>query len=332
MFELIYSLPEQLRAAWRLSETIALKRLRPPRNVVVAGMGGSGIGGELLRALLWTRSPLPVLVVKDYSLPAAVDATSLCFIVSFSGNTEETISCYEAAQVRRATVIAVTSGGRIRELAQARRDILIPVVAPAGCPPRAAIGHLFVPLAVTLSRFRLIPDLRPELKETIRVLQQQRNRFRVRARRIARELKEHIPVIYSTSPLLDPVANRWRAQFNENSKVFAHVNSFPELDHNEIVGFGQPRAFARVAYLLVLSDPSARERSVLRQELTLELLRPDYAEARVLVPEGRSDLARAFSLILFGDLLSYYLAIERKVDPLPVRRIDLLKQRLAAGR
>lgn len=330
MIELIYNLPEELKAAWRIAEECPLPRLRPPRSIVISGMGGSGIGGELLQGLLLRRSALPVAVVKDYDLPRLADRESLFFAVSFSGDTEETISGYEQALQLRCPRIVISSGGRLSALARQHRDPVITIPALPGCPPRAALAYLFTPLLVTLCRFRLIPDLRSDLREAIRVLSQCRNRFRVRARSLARELRERVPVIYSTSRLLDPVANRWRCQFNENAKVFAHVNSFPELDHNEIVGMGQPRPFSRLAYLLVLSDPEAHERNQLRVELTLEILKKDYAEARLVTPDGKSDLARVFSLIMFGDLTSYYLAAERGVDPMPVRRISELKKRLSA--
>lgn len=328
MFELINNLPEQLKAAAQIAESAVLPRLRRPANVVVAGMGGSGIGGDILQGLIGQVSPLPVITVKDYDLPATVDKNSLVFAVSYSGNTEETLSCYEQALARKAQVIVISSGGRLTELAGQNRH---PVVAiPTGFPPRAAIAYLFTPLLVALCRFRLIPDLRADLRETVRVLTQYRLRYRARARSLARELKDKVPVIYSTSARFNPVANRWRCQFNENAKIFAHVNTFPELCHNEIVGMGNPRAFARLSYILVLSDPGAHERNSLRYELTLEILKQEYAEARVMLPDGKSDLARVFSLIYFGDLLSFYLAAERKVDPLPVRRIESLKKALAA--
>jgi glucose/mannose-6-phosphate isomerase len=327
MFELIYNLPEQMKDAWAIAEAKALPRLRRPQNVVVAGMGGSGIGGDILQALLWERSSLPVLTVKDYVLPGTVGRATLLFAVSYSGNSEETLSCFHQAHARRAFVIAITSGGKLAQLAAERRD---PVIAiPGGCPPRAAFAYLFTTLLVTLCRYRLIPDLRRDLSEAIKVLTRQRPRFRLKARNLARELKGYVPVIYSTSRLFDPVANRWRCQLNENAKVFAHVNSFPELDHNEIVGMGNPRPFARLAYVLVLSDPGACERNNLRSELTLDILKRDYAEARVLVPEGKSALARVFATIMLGDLVSCYLAEERGVDPMPVRRIEELKQRMA---
>lgn len=330
MYDLIYGLPGELKDAWQAAEAVALPRLPRPRQIVVSGMGGSGIGGDLLQGLLLARCPLPVVTVKDYTLPRSIDRESLFFAISFSGNTEETIAGFQQALRLKCPRIVISGGGRLTELAREHRDPLITVSAPAGCPPRAALPYLFTPLLVTLCRFRLIPDLRPDLKETIRVLTDLRTSYRVRARNLARELKDRVPVIYSTSRLLDAVANRWRCQFNENAKVFAHCNSFPELCHNEIVGMGNPRAFARLCYLLVLSDPDAHERNSLRYELTLEILKKEYAEARVLQPDGRSDLSRVFSFIMFGDLLSYYLAAEREVDPIPVRRIEELKKRLAA--
>ena len=332
MLDLIYRIPEQIRHAARLAQAASLPVVPPPEDIVIAAMGGSAISADLLQGLLWRTSPNRLVVVKDYDLPR-VPRSSLFFAISYSGNTEETLSAYRQAVRRHLPRVVITSGGELARLAGRYRDAVI--IVPPGYPPRTVIGYLFTALLTTLCRYRLIPQSairnpQSAIRETARLLARVRNRYLARARRLARQLRNRIPVIYSTSPLLNPVASRWRCQLNENSKTFAHVNTFPELDHNEIVGFRRPKALARLAHPLVLSDPDANPRTAIRTRLTLQILRRHYAQARIILPDGNSPLARVFSLILLGDLVSYYLAREYGIDPVPVKPIEELKKRMAA--
>ncbi|MEO0108170.1 MAG: bifunctional phosphoglucose/phosphomannose isomerase [candidate division WOR-3 bacterium] len=326
MLRLVYELPEELEEALGIAESAPRVRVAQPKALVVAGMGGSGIGGEILRSLLVHSALLPVVTVKDYDLPRWLDRRDLCFIVSYSGNTEETLSCYHQAVQRGIPRIVVTSGGQLGRLASARGDVVVPV--PGGYPPRAAVAYLLCPLLVYTSRLRGMPDFSKDLRRALNVLLMVRRRYCTRARTLARELAERLPVIYSTSRLLDPIADRWRCQFNENAKVFVHTNYFPELDHNEIVGLGSPAQLRPLTCLLVLSDPAAHERNSLRSKLTIDILKGTYTAAEFLVPDGESPLERVLSLLFLGDLVSVYLAQERNVDPMPVQRIDELKTRL----
>jgi glucose/mannose-6-phosphate isomerase len=327
MFDLIYRLPEHLEDALRIAAGITIRPVPDIKNIVVAGMGGSGIGGDILQALLYRH--IPVTVVKDYVGPDYIDKKNLVFVVSYSGETEETLSFYEAARARdcKSQIICISSNGSLAKRAAEHGYPLVKL--PAGYPPRAAIAYLFLPMLVILEKLGITDSYSADIEETITLLKAKRDEYNRAAEVQARELVGKIPFIYSTSRFLDPVAYRWRCQFNENAKVFAHSHSFPELDHNEIVGMGSPRNLVDLAYLIILQDPidtAARTRK--RAALTLQIIKGNFYKSWEFTPDGTSGLARIFSGILFGDLLSYHLASVRGVDPLPVDRIENLKRQL----
>ncbi|MEO0093043.1 MAG: bifunctional phosphoglucose/phosphomannose isomerase [candidate division WOR-3 bacterium] len=336
MFDLIYELPQQIYDARKIAKQTMQKIQNYPvrfsniANIIIAGMGGSGIGGEILSSLLTYYSPIPTMIVKDYSLPSYVTKQSLFFAVSHSGNTEETLTAYQEAKKISCPVICITSGGKLLEFATQHNDIVIKI--PAHLPPRTAIGYLFIPFLIILFELGLLRSFDRDITETIQVLADRRSIYRVRARRLAKDLNEKIPFIISTSRLLNPVANRWRQEFNELAKIVAHTSCLPEFSHNEIEGIGGPTSLKRLTYLLLLFDPNAPERNKLRANLTLTITKGNFFKARKFLPDGKSLLTHIFSLIMQGDLLSYYLARERKVDPLPVRRIDKLKELMSKRR
>jgi glucose/mannose-6-phosphate isomerase len=327
MVDLTYRLPEQIRTARMIAQATKIPRWSKPNNIVISGMGGSGIGGEILQSLLSYYSTIPVLIVKDYSLPKYVTKKSLFFAVSHSGNTEETISAYRQATAIGCPIICITSGGKLWQIAQGNKAIVIKI--PSGLPPRTAIGYLFIPFLISLNRLGIIKNFDPDINETIKTLGKRKKTYQKNTKNLANELDKKVPFIYSTSRLLNPVANRWRCEFNELSKVLAHTNYFPELNHNEIVGLGGPEKLKSSTYLLILIDPAGHPRNKLRVDFTLKITKGSYFKVQKFLPDGKSHLARVFSLIMQGDLLSYYLAMKRKVDPLPVVRIDELKKRLS---
>lgn len=334
LYRLSYQLPEHLLAAEKIATRNPVTQRFRPENIVIAGMGGSGIGGDILRAVVeaeavQSKSLPPIIVHKDYEPSFLLGPRTLFFAVSFSGNTEETISAYHYAQRRRAAITVITSGGKLAELARRHGDRLIMITAPAGCPPRAAIAYLFLPLADTLFQLRLYPGFRRHLAETVYLLTNRRRAYRRAALRLAEELNGRVPLIYSTSRLLTPAALRWCCQLNENAKIFAHMNEFPELNHNEIVGIGGPAEFARSCYIVILMDSGVHPRVGLRVRFTSRLLQTACAGIRQLRSEGKSPLARVLSMVMYGDLVSCYLARKRNVDPLPVTRIDRLKSLMA---
>jgi len=335
MLDLIYQLPEQIKDARKIAQQVKLPATIVPRlstltNIVISGMGGSGIGGEILQGLLSYYSELPVLIVKDYSLPRYVTNDTLFFAVSHSGNTEETISTYQQAIRIGGEIICITSGGKLAELARPNNNIIVKI--PSSFPPRTAIGYLFIPFLVLLAKLGIIKNFDRNITETIKILIARRDFYQEQAKKLAKNLDEKIPFIYSTSRLLNPVANRWRCEFNELSKVIAHASYFPEHNHNEIVGIGGPEKTKSLIYLLILIDPAGHRRNRLRADLTLRITKGSYFKAQKFYPDGKSALARIFSLIMQGDLAAYHLSMKRKVDPLPVVRIDKLKALMAKRR
>lgn len=331
MLDLIRRLPEMCAEAWSLQAEPALRPVRP-HHIVALGMGGSGIGGDLLRAVLSDEAPIPVVAVKDYRAPSFVTANSLVFATSYSGNTEETLAAYEVAAARGAGCVAITSGGELLRRARARRHPV--VVVPGGLPPRAALPYLFLPMLAVLGRADVVRSFEAEVQESVEVL-----RAAIRhlgpdnvespARRLAEDLAGRIPVVYSSSPFLEPAAQRWKDQFNENAKTFAVWNTFPELNHNETVGWGLDDALARMIHVIILRDRHDPARLGQRVAVTRELAFTRAAGLEEIQSEGDGKVSRLLSVIAYGDLVSWYLALLRGVDPTPVPVIEDLKQRLA---
>lgn len=331
MLDLIRRLPDMCAEAWKLPVEPALPAIRPA-NVAALGMGGSGIGGDLLRAVLFEEASIPMVAVKDYRAPGFLGPTSLVFACSYSGNTEETLSAYDQAAGRGATCVVVTSGG---DLLRAARDRGHPaVVVPKGIPPRAALPYLFMPMLAVLSRAGIIRSLESEIREAVETLKGMITRLGPEmasspAQRLAERLQGRIPVVYSSSPFLEPVAQRWKDQFNENAKTFAVWNTFPELNHNETVGWGLDETLARSIHVIILRDRAEPVRLAQRVAITKDLAFRRAAGVDEIQSEGEGKLCRMLSTIAVGDMTSWYLALLRGVDPTPVPVIEDLKKRLA---
>jgi len=329
MLELVRSLPDQLESG--LTEACRAGLGRPARfdNAVVAGMGGSGIGGDICRGLLFGESPVPLLVWRDYELPALVSRRTLFLAVSYSGETEETLAAFRAARRRAARIVCIATGGTLARLAQRYGYPMVPV--PAGMPPRAALGHLFASIIVVLSRLGVCRSYAPDIREAARLLRRRAATLGKQAGLLAWALRGSLPVVYSSSRLLDCVANRWRCQLNENAKVMCHTNVLPELDHNEIIGIGRPGFLRSRAVLVTLLDSGTHPRTRRRVRHTLAVTAGGFRRVLPLRSRGRSALARVCWLIALGDLVSCELARLNRVDPMAIARIDALK-RLMAGR
>lgn len=333
MLDLVMRFPRMCAEAWVLPLVPALPPVRP-EEIVTLGMGGSGIGGDLLRAVLFEDTPIPVVVVKDYRVPAFIGPQSLVFACSYSGNTEETLAAYDAATARGATCVAITSGGQLLQRARAHGHPA--VVVPSGMPPRAALPYLFIPMLSVLAAAGIIASPDAEVREAVDVLTQLVDRHRPDqpssgARRLAEALGGRIPVIYSATPFLEPAAQRWKDQLNENAKAFAVWNTFPELNHNETVGWGLDDPLARLLHVIVLRDAREPPRLARRVAITRALAFVRAAGVDEVRTEGEGKLARLLSGVLMGDLVSWHLALLRGVDPTPVAVIDELKRQLAEG-
>ena len=358
MIELLEEFPQKMRDALRLGEqfTIPTDLLPAPaptptpapasnsfsttastrnfKNIVVLGMGGSAIGGDLLSDYLADELSIPIVVIRSYDMPKFIDENSLVFAVSYSGNTEETLSALKKCLEAKARVIALTSGGKFAVLAQENNFPLIKV--PAGIQPRAAISYLFFPILKALERLGLIKERGGEIEETLNILQELSKEYGAKsplknnfAKKVAMGLYQHLPLVYGSEGLLKAVAMRWKTQINENSKWPCFWNVFPELDHNEIVGYETENNINRQVKIIYFQDKEGLLRVKQRRKITRKIIEDKVAEFIVCPTKGRGKMARMFSLIFLGDLASYYLAILNQVDPSPVACIEDLKEELA---
>jgi glucose/mannose-6-phosphate isomerase len=339
MLGAILGLPEQCASARELAAAADLGPLVGTHfaNVVIAGMGGSAIGGDLLRSIFETYLEVPVGVTRDYHVPGYVGRDTLVIAASYSGNTEETLTCYAAARKAGAAVLAVTTGGELA--ARAARDGVPALIIPGGLQPRAAIGYSFVPLVVIAGRLGLMPQrLLGDIDEMISVLNAVRDECDLdvpQATNPAKTLATHwagsIPVIFGSQAERGVVAYRWKTQINENAKAFAGWGVLPELDHNEVVGWSGHGVQARPEHSLsvvFLRDDREPQQIRRRAELTEQIVEKRAAHADRVWSRGESALARAMSLVYIGDFASCYLAYVYGEDPTPVKIIDWLKAEL----
>jgi glucose/mannose-6-phosphate isomerase len=303
------------------------------QNVAICGMGGSAIAADLVAGAWRERLRRPVAVLRDYYIPGWVGEDTLVILSSYSGETEETLTAAMQATERNALCVAITSGGKLGTF---YRDMGVPVVdLPPGLQPRAALLRLLVPLVVVLGRMGVIPDPAPDLDDAraavVRGIAQHGPQVPHAgnvAKQIAERLVDTVPVVWGAEATA-AVAQRWKGQFNENAEIPAYWSVLPELDHNEICGFGGMGAFGPLARLLLLRDPAHHRQVARRFDLTRELVAPAVGEVIEVTAEGATPLGRVVDLVMLGDYLSLYLALLREVDPGPVEMIGRLKGRLA---
>lgn len=330
----IAELPQQCRDAWA-----DVQRLELPRDyadidhIVILGMGGSAIGGDLTRTLTQRECRVPIVVVREYAAPVFVGARTLAMASSHSGNTEETLAAFQDAHARGAKLLAITGGGKIAELARQWHAPCIKINYAS--PPRAALGHSFVPLVGILHKLNLIADPSRAVAEAIAVMENWQREIREdvpSARNPAKQLAQKIfgrtPIVYGGG-FLSEVAHRWKTQFNENSKSFAFYESMSELNHNAVVGYEFPAAAPNQFIVLMLVSSFDHPRIRARFELTREMLAQNKIPCEVVAARGESALAHLLASIHFGDYVSYYLALLNNADPTPNVNIDFLKRRLA---
>jgi glucose/mannose-6-phosphate isomerase len=301
-------------------------------SVILSGMGGSAISGEIVADAFRSALPVPMAVVQDYELPAFARRETLVIVSSYSGGTEESLSMFEDAVRRGCRVVGITSGGKLK--ARLKEEGLPCFSLPEGIQPRAAMPFLLPPVVEVLDRSELITGA-PAVEESVRVASEVvRSCLRARplrqnrAKRAAAALEGGTPVVFSEG-VLRAAALRWRTQFNENPKILARDDSFPASNHNDINAWGgDPRAAD--FRVVVLRDPKAHERTARRVELTKKLAFKGNAGSVVeFEARGETALARSISAVVFGDLVSVYLAIAMGVDPTPVDMITRLKNELA---
>jgi glucose/mannose-6-phosphate isomerase len=335
MWSATAGLPEQVEAA--VSAVRGLTDLpghERVENVVVLGMGGSGIAGDVLVAAAAPFMPVPVTVVKGYEPPDFVGPGSLVFAMSFSGDTEETVEAAAGAYEAGASLVVVAGGGALVSLAGEWDVPVVPV--PAGIPqPRAALGALAIPPLMLLEEIGLFPGASQWVDQAVDQLRSRRDELvqpGSRAEDLARRIGRTIPLVHSSGALGAAAALRWKAQINENAKCPAFFNVYPELCHNEVAGWGQHGDATRQLITLVNLRHDAEHPQVSRRfELVVDVLTEVVAEVIEVRAAGEGDLAQLLDLALIGDFVSLHLADNEGIDPGPIPVLDEIKQQLRLG-
>jgi glucose/mannose-6-phosphate isomerase len=328
---------DQCREAWDVGITaVGLPDGAGVDSIVVLGMGGSGVSGDVVQSVVEPRLPLPLRVIKSYSpLPEWVGRNTLVFAVSYSGSTEETVDAMEDAHAKGARIVAISSGGPLAELAV--NFGISHVAIPAGLQPRASLPFLTMPLLASLQNMGLIPEMAEEVDETVKVVSEMAAKS-IRsipagdnpAKQLAAKLIGKIPVIYGGHGVGGTAAMRFKCDLNEYGKSPAFWNFFPELNHNEVVGWNKVADVTKEHFVLVLlREEGEHPRIVHRFEITEGLIHGHFNEVVEVHAEGLSPLARLMSLIFITQLAAIYVGLAHGVDPGPVETIMKLKSELA---
>jgi glucose/mannose-6-phosphate isomerase len=334
MYNCLLEFPKQVQQGYEIGKTAGIRlKVGGITNIVVTGLGGSAIGGDLLRSYLSGEIGIPIVVSRHYRLPDFVNEKSLVIVSSYSGNTEETIAAQKDATKRKARILCVSTGGAVSGFAKRHKQPCIKI--PGGLQPRAALGFSFFPILVVLGALKLIRPKDREIKETIELLRRKAVEYGnpvsgINAPlQLAQKLAGKLPIVYSPAEYFDTINLRWRGQIAENAKQLAFGHVLPEMNHNELVGWNVLKDLMARTHVVFLRDRGTHPRVAVREKITEQILSRYSSGVSEVWSEGKSLLTRMFSLIHFGDWVSYYLAILNNQDPTPVDVIDYLKQELA---
>ncbi len=331
MNELIASFPQQLEDAHSNFQKLKIssfeKSDREVKNIVVIGLGGSGIGGNLVQTITRSLLKVPYQVCKTYNLPSYINENTLVIVSSFSGNTEETLASLEEAQRKGAYIACLTSGGKVQEIATEKGFDLVPLKALAACP-RAHLPYSATSLALLLNKYGLIEvDFEKEINDTVQNLNQNNEVIKTEAKEIAKSLKNKFPILYADA-ILEAMLIRFQQQINENAKQLCHVAVFPEMNHNELVGWHMPKEILSQTHILLFHSDYDHERVNKRMEICETIFSKHTNSITHISAKGSSFFKQIFYLIYLTDWISYYLAEENGVDPFPVEVINFLKSSL----
>ena len=333
MYDLTVAFPDQCRQALAVAREVDFgPAVAQAKLAALTGLGGSAAGGDLVRCLFEDQAGVPFLVNRDYELPNFVGVGDVVFATSYSGNTEETLSAYEHAKRLGARLVVVTSGGRLAELA--RQDGNTLVVIPGGQPPRTALGFMTVPVIAACEAMRFLPEQPHErayalLEECARDWGVDTPFEQNEAKQLAQALHGKLPILYGLGGWQALVANRWKGQINENSKNMAFANAFPELNHNEILGWVKAGEQGVASWVVVYLESGQETQKIrTRGRVTEELIR-DLAAVHRVRARGESLYERLLSLTYLGDFVSIYLASLNGVDPENIDSINILKAELS---
>ena len=337
MSALLAGFGDQLEEALKMDLEVEIPSPQEIRNILICGLGGSAIGGDFLRAYLGADLKLPLVVNRHHTLPGFAGPSTLAFICSYSGDTQETLSAFHQARQAGCSMVCWTSNGRLLDLA--RQHGLSYIRVPAGLPPRTSLGYSTVTLLRVLERLGLVADRSREVEGALEGVRSGIEAYRLEspvagneAKQLALKVQGRIPLIYGSQDRLDVMAVRWRGQFAENGKQLAYSSALPEMNHNEIVGWRHPSDVLERLIPIFLRDQDDHPEIQIRMELTKKVLSNKAGAVLEYWSRGESWMDRLWSLILLGDYASLYLAFLNEEDPVPVEVIDDFKARLSRQR
>jgi glucose/mannose-6-phosphate isomerase len=324
MKALVESFTEQLKAAKNIASKAVISKSGSIQNIIVTGLGGSGIGGTILNELVSDSCSVPIMINKDYFLPALANANTLLIVSSYSGNTEETVQVMNEAISRKVQIVCVTSGGKVLELAKQHQFDFIEI--PGGNPPRSCIGYSLVQLIqVLIAKGFADKKLITDLDKSIELLTKEKDAIKAEATQIAKKLNGQLAVIYSLGTC-EGVSVRFRQQINENSKALCWHHVFPEMNHNELVGWTTENKNLTVVTFHTSFD---YKRTQKRYEVCKPIFQKFAKEVIDIKAKGDSKLEQFIYLIHIGDWISCYIADIRGIDAVEVNVINHLKQELS---
>ncbi|MCL2140745.1 MAG: bifunctional phosphoglucose/phosphomannose isomerase [Dehalococcoidia bacterium] len=334
MLRHLHDIPQLCLHAWEKAEQVSLPDdYRQIKKVVILGMGGSAIGGDLLSSLIADECPVPIITTREYTVPAFVDEQTLVIASSYSGTTEETLSSFEPLLNHACRKIVMASGGK---LAQMAKEFGFPLyILDYQSPPRAALPVSFITLANIFCQLGFLDEKQLNLTEACQILHQEERLIDISvpekdnvAKQIANKLYGKLSIIYGAEHL-SVVAGRWRLQINENAKAWAFSAIFPELNHNATTGYEVPNGISQSTHVVMLRGHNLHPRVKIRYDITGRILEKAGVQYSIIDAKGHSKLAQMLSAIILGDYTSYYLALLYGIDPYPIKAVEDLKAELA---
>ncbi len=324
MRSLIEAFPTHILESLEIGRKAKLTKKTGIRTILATGLGGSGIGGKIASQIVGDSCTIPFLTNNEYSIPNWADEHTLVIVSSYSGGTEETLAALEVALERKCQIVCVTSGGKVKEIAEANK--LDTIIIPGGNPPRSMLAYSLIQQLFILDFNGLwAGDFEKDLEAIVKQLTASQDNIGTKALKLAEQFVDRLPILY-TEARLEGVAVRWRQQINENGKKLCWHGLIPEMNHNELIGWETANNNLGV---LILSDGLEYDRNAVRTEICRGIFTKKVDLVETIQAEGDSKLARMFYLIHFGDWFSYHLAIVGKQDPVTIVNIDLLKSELA---
>ena len=332
MKDAIKSFPNQIRESFAIMKNwSSINEYDNIQNILILGMGGSAIGGDLVKVMAQNSCSIPIIINRSYSIPEWVDDKTLVMASSYSGNTEETLSAFKKCHEKKSPILILSTGGILSNYASELH--LDKIVMPKGLQPRAALGFSFTLIALTLKYFNFISgDIIDEIKKTIDILEQLKfdipdsSNF---ALQIAKEIYGTCPIIYGSEDMGWLVALRLKGQLAENAKILSFHNHFPEQNHNEIEGWTKNEHIMKNFSVIWIKDEEDHDGIKLRMEISSELIKPVSSKHIYIYQSGENRIERLIKMIYCVDWISYYLALLNEVDPTPVNRIQELKSKVA---